>query len=91
MTVGGAQISTKHANFIVNKDNATARDVLALIGIIREKVKESFNINLELEIEIIGEMAMNKGKLRWINLLLRVVIHLLALWILKGQKIQCFQ
>jgi UDP-N-acetylmuramate dehydrogenase len=62
MTVGGAQISTKHANFIVNKDNATARDVLALIGIIREKVKESFNINLELEIEIIGENGHEQGE-----------------------------
>lgn len=51
--IGGAQISTKHAGFIVNVDNATAKDVLELAQIVKEKVKEKFNKNIELEIEII--------------------------------------
>jgi len=51
---GGAKISEKHANFILNFDNAKASDVLELIRIIRAKVKEKFNIDLELEIKIIN-------------------------------------
>ena len=51
--IGGAQISTKHAGFIVNVGNATAKDVLELAQIVKEKVKEKFNKNIELEIEII--------------------------------------
>lgn len=55
LTVGGAQVSQKHAGFIVNTGNATANDVIKLVGIIKEKVYEKFNKKLELEIEIIGE------------------------------------
>jgi len=51
-SVGGASISNKHANFIVNRSNAKARDVLKLIGFIQAKVKQRFNINLEPEIKI---------------------------------------
>ncbi len=51
--IGGAQVSTKHAGFIVNTGNATAEDVLKLAEFIKEKVKEKFNKNIELEIEII--------------------------------------
>lgn len=51
--VGGAQISEKHANFIINRSNATSRDVLRLVDIISEKVKDSYNIPLELEIKVI--------------------------------------
>lgn len=51
--VGGAQVSTKHAGFIVNVDNATAKDVLQLVKIVKEKVFEKFEKNIELEIELI--------------------------------------
>ncbi len=51
-SVGGAEVSDCHANFIVAKEGATARDVLALIGIIRREVARRFGIDLELEIEV---------------------------------------
>ena len=51
--IGGAKISEKHANFIVNENNATFEDVLNLIKIIKEKVKETYNIDLVLEPNII--------------------------------------
>lgn len=54
-TVGGAQVSTKHAGFIVNTGNATASDVIKLVKIIKQKVQEKFNKDIDLEIEIIGE------------------------------------
>ena len=50
---GGAVVSDKHANFILNINNATASDVLGLIEKIREAVYAKFNVNLELEIKII--------------------------------------
>jgi len=51
--IGYAQVSKLHGNFIVNRGGAFARDVLCLIDLIREKVKEKFNIDLETEIKII--------------------------------------
>ena len=48
-----AQISEKHANIIVNNGNATFDDILTLINLCKIKVKEKFNIDLELEIKII--------------------------------------
>ena len=53
LTIGGAQISEKHAGFIVNRNNATARDVLTLINVIKERVLAQFGIELECEIRII--------------------------------------
>jgi len=53
--VGGAQISPKHANFIVNLGKARAADVKALIDLAQEQVREQFGQELELEIELIGE------------------------------------
>jgi UDP-N-acetylmuramate dehydrogenase len=53
--VGGARISAEHANWIVNENNASAKDVEVLINMIKEQVKERFNINLETEIAIAGE------------------------------------
>ncbi len=50
--VGGAVVSPKHANFIVNEGNATARDVLQLIAMVQEAVHRSSGIRLELEIEV---------------------------------------
>ena len=51
---GGAMVSPKHANFIVNFDNASAIDVIELIKIIRKTVKEKTGISLELEVKLIG-------------------------------------
>ncbi|MBU0666486.1 MAG: UDP-N-acetylmuramate dehydrogenase [Nanoarchaeota archaeon] len=51
--IGNAEISNKHANFVVNKGNATGFDVLELIRIIKKKAKEEKNINLDLEINIL--------------------------------------
>jgi len=53
--IGGAKISEKHGNFIVNVGNAQARDITALIDIVKKKVKEGRGIDLETEIKIIGE------------------------------------
>lgn len=50
-----AYVSEKHAGFIVNKGNATAKDVLELIDYIKKTVYKQYNINLELEIKVIGE------------------------------------
>ena len=51
---GGAAISEKHANFIVNMGDATAADVLYLIKLAKKYVAEKFHINLELEVKLIG-------------------------------------
>lgn len=51
---GKAQISEKHANFIVNLGGATAKDVLELIRIARDAVHDEFGINLELEVKLCG-------------------------------------
>lgn len=53
--IGGAEVSTKHAGFIVNKDNATASEYIALIQFVQQAVKEKFNVRLEREVRIIGE------------------------------------
>jgi UDP-N-acetylmuramate dehydrogenase len=52
---GGAQISPKHANFIVNNGGATAADILALIALARRTVLERFDVALELEVELRGD------------------------------------
>ncbi len=52
-SVGGAQVSTKHAGFIVNRGNATGQDILTLIQIIKERVNSRFSIDLEVEQRII--------------------------------------
>lgn len=52
-TIGGAMVSTKHAGFIVNYNNATYEDVLGLIDFIKKKIKLEKNIDLDLEIVII--------------------------------------
>lgn len=55
--VGGARISQKHANFIINEGSATSKDILTLVNMIKDKVKQSTGIVLETEIKIIGEDA----------------------------------
>jgi UDP-N-acetylmuramate dehydrogenase len=52
---GGAKISEVHANFIVNVQDATARDVRALVDLAREHVAAQFGVTLELEVELVGE------------------------------------
>ena len=54
MSVGGAQISPMHGNFIVNNGNATAADMLELIEIAKKSVKQKFGIELQLEIRVVG-------------------------------------
>jgi UDP-N-acetylenolpyruvoylglucosamine reductase len=53
--VGGAMVSEVHGNFIVNEGQATARDVLELVDQIRRRAREERGIELETEVEIIGE------------------------------------
>ncbi|MCL2077981.1 MAG: UDP-N-acetylmuramate dehydrogenase [Oscillospiraceae bacterium] len=53
LSVGGAQVSKKHAGFIINKGNATCKDVLELIEIVRARVLRETGINLEREVEIL--------------------------------------
>lgn len=53
--IGGAQVSTKHAGFIINTGNATAKDVLELVEYVKKEVYKKFGKKLELEMEIIGE------------------------------------
>ncbi len=53
--IGGAQVSEKHANFIVNTGNATASDVLRLMEIVKEAVLDTQGVRLEPEIKIVGE------------------------------------
>ncbi|MDB6109752.1 MAG: UDP-N-acetylenolpyruvoylglucosamine reductase [Pedosphaera sp.] len=53
--VGDAVVSQEHGNFIINGGQATARDVLGLIELIRQRVKAERGIDLETEVEIIGE------------------------------------
>lgn len=52
-TIGGAEVSTKHANFINNKGGATAKDVLTIIKRIQEMAEETFAIIPEVEVEIV--------------------------------------
>jgi UDP-N-acetylmuramate dehydrogenase len=54
-TIGGAQVSTLHAGFIVNVGGATAKDVTALIAHIQREVLEKFGVALECEVRILGE------------------------------------
>lgn len=54
--IGGAVVSNKHANFIINEGKATTSDVYALIKLIKESVKREFDLNLTEEVEFIGEI-----------------------------------
>ncbi|WP_062353912.1 UDP-N-acetylmuramate dehydrogenase [Bacillus kwashiorkori] len=57
--IGGAEVSKKHAGFIVNVDNATATEYISLIEHVQKTVKEKFNVELEREVRIIGEDENN--------------------------------
>ncbi len=54
LTVGGAQVSEKHAGFIINRENATASDVIELLNLVSDTVFEKTGVRLEPEIRIIG-------------------------------------
>lgn len=53
--IGGARVSPLHANFIENFAGAKASDVLALVDLIRERVRAGFGVGLELEMKVVGE------------------------------------
>ncbi|WP_203248176.1 UDP-N-acetylmuramate dehydrogenase [Sporosarcina beigongshangi] len=52
---GGAEVSLKHAGFIINKNNATASDYIQTIDMVKVEVKKKFDVDLELEVKIVGE------------------------------------
>ena len=60
MKVGGAQVSDKHTNFIMNTGNATTADILNLAMQVYKKVEEKFNINLEPEVQILPNNPFTK-------------------------------
>lgn len=53
--IGGAKISDKHANFILNENNATAKDVRDLIDLVQKTVKDKLNLEMQSEISFVGE------------------------------------
>jgi len=55
--IGGAVVSEKHANFIINSGNASAADIEALIGRVREQVEQVHGVVLETEVRIVGDKA----------------------------------
>ena len=55
LTIGNAQVSTKHANFIVNLGGAKAQDIYDLIKLIKRKFKEQYDFDLKTEIKFLGE------------------------------------
>ncbi len=55
MKIGGAEVSDKHTNFIINREDATYNDVKTLIQLIKEKVYHKFKVELELEVIDVGE------------------------------------
>ncbi len=55
LTVGGAQVSEKHCGFVINRGGATAADIMELVRQVQQKVKETFDVELELEVRRLGE------------------------------------
>ena len=51
---GGAEVSEKHAGFIINKNQASASDYIQTIRMVQETVKQKFDVDLELEVKIVG-------------------------------------
>lgn len=52
--VGDAQVSEKHCGFVINRGNATAKDVLALVSHVQKEVRNQFGVELELEVKLLG-------------------------------------
>ncbi len=59
--IGGAQVSEKHANFIVNLGGANAADIEQLIALMRDTVKEKFGVELQQEVRVIGDNATGEA------------------------------
>jgi UDP-N-acetylmuramate dehydrogenase len=55
--IGGAEVSNKHANFIINRNNASAADIEALISHVQRSVAEMHGVDLVHEVRIVGEVA----------------------------------
>ena len=55
LQVGGAQVSEKHCGFVINKDGATAADIVELMNQVIEKVYQTFGVTLEPEVKRLGE------------------------------------
>ncbi len=53
--LGGAEVSIKHSGFIINKEGATAKEILDLISVVQQTVKEKYDVELSTEVRIIGE------------------------------------
>lgn len=53
--IGGAQVSEKHCGFIINRENASAEDILNLCAFVAGEVKKQFGVKLELEVKVLGE------------------------------------
>ena len=56
-SIGGAKISEKHANFIVNTGSASATDILNLMRLVQNTVYKQFDIKLEPEVHILGDVG----------------------------------
>ncbi|MBR6614484.1 MAG: UDP-N-acetylenolpyruvoylglucosamine reductase, partial [Lachnospiraceae bacterium] len=54
-SVGGAQVSEKHAGFVINKGGATATDIYELCKEVEKRVKAEFGVSLEMEVKLLGE------------------------------------
>ena len=54
-SIGDAVVSTKHSGFVINKGNASAKDVLDLVKYIKDTIEKKFNKQIELEIEVVGK------------------------------------
>lgn len=57
LAIGGASVSEKHANFIVNDGTATAADIEALILLLQQKIEQQYGVKLQPEVHIVGEAA----------------------------------
>lgn len=53
--IGDAEVSTKHADFVVNNGNASCEDVLAVLHEVQRRVKEKFGVHIPLDVRMLGE------------------------------------
>jgi len=58
LRVGGAMVDTKHANFIVNMDNARASDVRSLVGLIRHEVRQRIGLAVKCEVQFVASQGV---------------------------------
>lgn len=57
-SVGGAQVSEKHCGFVINRDNASAADILRLCREVQRRVREQSGVSLELEVKLLGDFIL---------------------------------